>query len=304
MYNATRTGSQCVDSGGRYLVATNRSALLALIIASSLTGGVPALAQSAPPSIDSQISILVTRVAEPLQKANETRVVVADLSGPEGQPHRLGKYLAERLTESLQREFPSLEVIDRSGQEAHDDGEPGNKATGLEKTKDWARKLGANVVITGRFWKLSQEIWVLISVMFCNDSRSWIDFTDGYIPITDEIASLSQDLVPSPQRIRRPGIGGATIPECVYCPHPKYTPEAAAAKYEGAFVLEVVVNLEGRAEQIVVVKGRDYGLENSAVETVKEWKFKPAVGPDGNPVAVILLLEITFRLTPPPEAHL
>jgi TonB family protein len=280
-------------------MATNRYASRALIVATLLTGGVPSHAQSGTPSIDTAISSLASGIAEPLQKANETRVVVADLLGPEGQPHRLGKYLANRLTESLQKGFPSLEVIDYSQQGAGDDRDSGNNVAGLEKTKDWARKFGANVVMTGSFAKFSQELRVSISATFCNDSRSWIDFIHGYVPITDAIDALSQDLVPSPMRIDRAGVReagvGATVPSCVYCPGPKYTPEAMAAKYEGVVVLEVVVNLEGRAEQIVIVRGRAYGLENSAVETVKEWKFRPAVGSDGNPVAVTMLIEVTFR---------
>jgi protein TonB len=44
------------------------------------------------------------------------------------------------------------------------------------------------------------------------------------------------------------------------------------------------------------VKGPGLGLEEKAIEAVKGWKFKPAVGPSGKPVATIVPIEVTFRL--------
>jgi protein TonB len=45
-----------------------------------------------------------------------------------------------------------------------------------------------------------------------------------------------------------------------------------------------------------VVKGPGLGLEEKAVEAVKQWRFKPALGPSGKPVAVVVPIEVTFRL--------
>ncbi len=41
---------------------------------------------------------------------------------------------------------------------------------------------------------------------------------------------------------------------------------------------------------------RGAGLEEKAVEAVKQWRFKPALGPSGKPVAVVVPIEVTFRL--------
>jgi TonB family protein len=280
-------------------MADNRCASRLVIIAALMAGGVPAHAQSTPPPTDPAISRIAAHIAALLQKAHAKKVVVAELQGPEGQPHPIGKYLADQLSVSLQKEFPSLEVIDRSQQKANanDDGDSGDRGTTLEKTKDWARNLGANVVITGSFAKVSQGIGVSLSATFCNDPQRWLGLTNGLIPITDEIAALSPDPIPSPKNgIARAGVGGTTPPTCVSCPYPPYTSAARAAKYQGTVVLDVVVNPEGRAEQIIVVKGRAYGLEDNAIKAVKKWKFNPPVGPDGNPAAVRVQIEITFRL--------
>jgi TonB family protein len=94
----------------------------------------------------------------------------------------------------------------------------------------------------------------------------------------------------------RPGVAGVTVPACVYSPNPSFTDEARAAKFSGSVVLQVVVTAAGRAENISVVSKAGYGLEQSAIETVKKWQFRPAKGPDGNPVATVVPIEVTFRI--------
>jgi TonB family protein len=96
--------------------------------------------------------------------------------------------------------------------------------------------------------------------------------------------------------VARPGVGGVTVPACVYCPNPSYTDAARAVKFSGSVVLQVVVTAEGRAENISVVRKAGYGLEQNAIETVKKWQFRPAKGPDGNPVATVVPVEVTFRI--------
>jgi protein TonB len=94
----------------------------------------------------------------------------------------------------------------------------------------------------------------------------------------------------------RAGTNGVGIPVCLYCPTPQYSDEARKAKYQGTVVLQVTITTDGRAINISVVKGPGLGLEEKAIEAVKGWKFKPAVGPGGKPVATIVPIEVTFRL--------
>jgi TonB family protein len=96
--------------------------------------------------------------------------------------------------------------------------------------------------------------------------------------------------------IARPGVAGVTVPACVYCPNPSFTDAARAAKFNGSVVLQVVVTADGRAENISVVRKAGYGLEQNAIETVKKWQFRPAKGPDGNSVATVVPIEVTFRI--------
>jgi len=94
----------------------------------------------------------------------------------------------------------------------------------------------------------------------------------------------------------RPGTGGVGFPDCLYCPTPEYSDDARKAKYQGTVVLQAVITTDGRATNIAVVKGPGLGLEEKALESVRNWRFKPAIGPNGRPVATITTLEITFRL--------
>lgn len=94
----------------------------------------------------------------------------------------------------------------------------------------------------------------------------------------------------------RAGTGGVGTPICLYCPDPQYSEEARKAKYQGTVVLNVVVTSDGRATNISVIKGPGLGLEEKAMEAVRGWKFKPAVGPNGKAVNVIVPIEVTFRL--------
>ena len=94
----------------------------------------------------------------------------------------------------------------------------------------------------------------------------------------------------------RAGVNGVGVPVCLYCPTPQYSDEARKAKYQGTVVLQVTITPDGRAINISVVKGPGLGLEEKAIEAVKGWKFKPAAGPDGHIVPVIVPIEVTFRL--------
>ena len=92
------------------------------------------------------------------------------------------------------------------------------------------------------------------------------------------------------------GGGGASYATCIYCPDAKYTKKARAAKLEGTVQLKVVVGLDGTASDIEIVKGLGQGLDEEAVKAVRMWRFKPAVGPNGDPVATVTPIEITFHL--------
>jgi TonB family protein len=89
--------------------------------------------------------------------------------------------------------------------------------------------------------------------------------------------------------------GGISAPIPIYRPDPPYSEEARKAKYQGTVVLWIVVDAQGSVTDSRVVKPLGLGLDEKAVETVRTWKFKPALR-NGVPVAVRVSVEVTFRL--------
>jgi TonB family protein len=296
-YNVTTLEAKWkMKSSGVYLIARNRRLSGPWIIAPLLIAGIPAHAQTIAPVVDPAISRLAAHIGESIEKVHGTKVAVAELWGPEGQSHPIGKYLADKLAVSLEKDFPNLQVI-HGRTNASDHPQSGDMRAIVEEAKTLGRLVGANIVIAGTFARVPQGIGVSLSPEFCNESRRSPGLTTGLIPITDEIAAASPDPIPSPaDGIAIAGTGGTTIPSCLHCPFPAYSREAKAAKYQGTVVLEIVVSAKGRSERITVVKGPGLGLEERSIEAVKKWRFKPAVGPDGNPVAVRVPVEISFRL--------
>jgi len=93
----------------------------------------------------------------------------------------------------------------------------------------------------------------------------------------------------------RPGVGGVTAPVAIYKPEPEYSEEARKAKYQGTVVLACIVGADGRPRQLRVEQGLGMGLDQKALEAVRNWKFEPAQK-DGKPVAVAIDVEVAFRL--------
>jgi len=89
--------------------------------------------------------------------------------------------------------------------------------------------------------------------------------------------------------------GGVSAPRPVFTPDPEYSEEARKAKYQGTCVLWLVVRPDGKTSDIKVARTLGLGLDEKAIEAVREWKFEPAMK-DGRPVAVQVNVEVTFRL--------
>lgn len=89
--------------------------------------------------------------------------------------------------------------------------------------------------------------------------------------------------------------GDVTAPQKIFSPQPLYTEEARRERVQGVVILEAIVDATGAISNIRVLKGLPQGLAQSTVETVGQWKFKPATRA-GIPVAVFYNLTISFSL--------
>jgi TonB family protein len=83
---------------------------------------------------------------------------------------------------------------------------------------------------------------------------------------------------------------------CSYCPEPPYTEEARKAKLQGHVTIAVLVGIDGRAQRFRIVKGLGLGLDQQTVDSIRAWRFTPALDAHHKPVAVWVTIETSFRL--------
>jgi TonB family protein len=76
---------------------------------------------------------------------------------------------------------------------------------------------------------------------------------------------------------------------------PSYTPDAMRAKIQGVVQLEIVVLPDGTVGAARVTRSLDPRLDDEALYAARYWHFEPALL-DGQPVAINVALELTFRL--------
>ena len=88
---------------------------------------------------------------------------------------------------------------------------------------------------------------------------------------------------------------GVSAPHLIYGPEPEFSEEARKAKYQGTVVLQVVVGSDGRTHGIRVAQSLGMGLDEKAIEAIRQWKFEHG-HKNGVPVAVLVDIEVNFHL--------
>ena len=88
---------------------------------------------------------------------------------------------------------------------------------------------------------------------------------------------------------------GVSAPRAIYDPEPDYSDEARRAKYQGVVVLRVIVGSDGLPQDMRVARTLGMGLDEKAMEAVRQWRFQPGYK-DGHAVAVVVDVEVNFRL--------
>jgi TonB family protein len=89
--------------------------------------------------------------------------------------------------------------------------------------------------------------------------------------------------------------GGVSNPILIYAPDPEFSDEARRAKYQGVCVVGLVVDPMGNPQRVHIVRPLGMGLDEKAMEAVREYKFKPAQF-KGKNVAVEVDIEVNFRI--------
>ncbi len=118
------------------------------------------------------------------------------------------------------------------------------------------------------------------------------------------VVTVHQKHIPQPaptpvpaQAVGGPSSGGAlAVPSYFQNPPPPYPEEARRLREEGLAVLHVEVDAQGNVTSAVLKQSTGFPpLDDSALATVKTWKFKPArMG--GIPVSTSVDIPVRFKL--------
>jgi len=79
--------------------------------------------------------------------------------------------------------------------------------------------------------------------------------------------------------------GGISRPELIQKVEPSWTDEARQAGVSGLVLVSLTVDAEGNPQDLGVTRGLGYGLDEKALDAVRQWRFRAGLK-DGAPVAV------------------
>jgi D-alanyl-D-alanine dipeptidase len=149
-----------------------------------------------------------------------------------------------------------------------------NYAGGTEEEREH-RKVLREAMLSEGFEPIPNEWWHY-------DYKEWREYP---------VLNLDFDRLPLVYRVGN----GVTIPKVLKRVEPSFTDEARKNKYVGVVLLDLVVDADGDPTDITVSRRLGMGLDESAVEAARQWKFIPGTR-NGVPVAVQVAMEINFHL--------
>jgi len=123
----------------------------------------------------------------------------------------------------------------------------------------------------------------------------------GFFLLTPVVGQQEQGSASSttgPVYVVGPGI---SPPRALSSPNPDTPAVLGKGKHrrDANCVLAFVVDEQGDVRDVQVTRSSDKRINQQMIDTVKQWKFSPALK-DGKPVAVRITTEIDFRSGPDP----
>jgi len=90
--------------------------------------------------------------------------------------------------------------------------------------------------------------------------------------------------------------GGVSAPKVIQQTEPEYSEEARKAKYQGTVVLQCVVGPDGTPRGMKVERSLGMGLDQKAIEAVKQWKYRPYGDKNDRPIDVETTVTVQFHM--------
>jgi hypothetical protein len=293
------------------------SIVVALALFAALTA-VPVCAQDRPDfdHLARDTAAAIDKVAK--GSPDDTSVLVAVFDEPETPASELAIELTKEFDAALRSHAQKFHVVgvDDLKQSAASHNLPEGILSNPPALKCSAPDLGLSVLVVGSVaYRPAGAVIEVSAVQFA--PRHSVFRGSEVLPLSDSIQQLMSKRAPSlppfeekkvwvnpdhppvaGNEVAKPktGGGGNGMSACVYCPHATLSDDALWARAQGAIVLNVQVSADGYPSEISLIRGLPCGLTDKAFEAVAHWKFKPATDADGTPIAVVVPVEVTFRL--------
>jgi TonB family protein len=267
-----------------------------------------------------QLRDLAARILQHADKAGCKKgactILVANFTDSSGSTSILGMQFADAVSEQLAAGARDIRVADRKRlYEFLETQRIPSKLLAEENAERWlAMEQSGNAVLVGHLGGNGEKLTLTVQLLDAHfltgnprDHREVHKSPQEKVEMTimgideqsrtqaEPFSEASASKVAEDQGILRAGRDGVTVPRGVYMPTPDYADPARIAKFQGSLIVLVTVSEEGRAEDLRVLHGLLFGLNQHALNTVRTWKFRPATL-DGKAVPVQVPIEVTFRL--------
>jgi TonB family protein len=245
---------------------------------------------------------VAAKMAAVISKSDPRSVVVFDFWGPGAQLNALGQYLGQNFSHELADQHRSFSMLDPDKIPAFCEKQRfSSSAVRDSVTAAWiGDELGAQAVVIGQI-SIVEDKLVVDVIAYRTKTRTSIVGIKSEIPLNDGMrALLAKDVEyisrSAESNVPAAGKNGFGFPACIHCAAAEYDPRAESEKVQGTVTLIATIGTDGKAYNMVVTKAVGYGLTKKAIETVSNWTFKPATGPDGQPAEVREGIEVSFHL--------
>ncbi len=168
-----------------------------------------------------------------------------------------------------------------------------------------ASQISAKSFVIGEYEKSAADIILHIRIYECPAPRNIQNLKATFsrtaeMPSLDlrGLAATGEDALSAEQKAGAAlaASRGFSPPECRRCPQPPFSSTAIERKANCTINLIAEIDEEGRISDLQLTRGFFYGLNETVLKGVKEWRMKPAVGPDGKPAKVQQMIEVAFRM--------
>jgi TonB family protein len=89
--------------------------------------------------------------------------------------------------------------------------------------------------------------------------------------------------------------GGVSAPQVIHSVEPEFTDDARRANYQGSVSIKLIVDSQGNPQDVRLVSHLGMGLDEKAIEAVRQYKFRAAMY-QGHPVSVQIVVDVDFHL--------